>query len=134
MHGTRHHWEEHILLTSSRASEAIGLARATLLCGPFFRSHWTSTAHFHPINQTATSGDILIGSSLGGVDTSQLVGMWCYHCTDSSSGGYRGGGANPAYAPPLTNKDTPPFHCNEFNYMSSATHCCSSCRPVMYHP
>ena len=27
--------------------------------------------------------------------------------------------------PPLTNKDTPPVHCNEFNYMSSAPHCLS---------
>ena len=48
------------------------------------------------------------------------------------------GGANPANAP-LTNKDTPPVHCNEFNYMSSATHCRSLCRPrpvvrVEYHP
>ena len=27
----------------------------------------------------------------------------------------------PPPPPPPTNKDTPPFHCNEFNYMSSAT-------------
>ena len=54
-----------------------------------------------------------------------------------TSGGYRGGQTRPM--PPLTNKDTPPVHCNEFNYMSSATHCRSSCRPrpvvrVKYHP
>ena len=51
------------------------------------------------------------------------------------SGGYRGGG-KPGLCPPLTNKDTPPVHCNEFNYMSSATHCRSS-RPVVrikYNP
>ena len=50
-----------------------------------------------------------------------------------------GGGGQTRPMPPLTNKDTPPVHCNEFNYMSSATHCRSSCRPrpvvrVKYHP
>ena len=50
-----------------------------------------------------------------------------------------GGGGQTRPMPPLTNKDTPPVHCNEFNYMSSATHCRSSCRPrpvvrVEYHP
>ena len=40
-----------------------------------------------------------------------------------------GGGGQTRPMPPLTNKDTPPVHCNEFNYMSSATHCRSSCRP-----
>ena len=49
------------------------------------------------------------------------------------------GGGQTRPMPPLTNKDTPPVHCNEFNYMSSATHCRSSCRPrpvvrVKYHP
>ena len=29
------------------------------------------------------------------------------------------GGGQTRPMPPLTNKDTPPFHCNEFNYMSS---------------
>ena len=47
------------------------------------------------------------------------------------SGGYRGGQTRPM--PPLTNKDTPPVHCNEFNYMSSATHCRSSCRPNLLY-
>ena len=50
-----------------------------------------------------------------------------------------GGGGQTRPMPPLTNKDTPPVHCNELNYMSSATHCRSSCRPrpvvrVEYHP
>ena len=36
------------------------------------------------------------------------------------------GGGQTRPMPPLTNKDTPPVHCNEFNYMSSATHCRSS--------
>ena len=44
-----------------------------------------------------------------------------------SSGGYRGGGQTRPM-PPLTNKDTPPVHHNEFNYMSSAPHCLTSCR------
>ena len=37
------------------------------------------------------------------------------------SGGYRGGGGGGGGQtrpmPPLTNKDTPPVHCNEFHYM-----------------
>ena len=50
-----------------------------------------------------------------------------------------GGGQTRPMPPPLTNKDTPPVHCNEFNCMSSATHCRSSCRPrpvvrIKYHP
>ena len=47
-----------------------------------------------------------------------------------SGGGYRGGGQTQPMPPPppLTDKDTPPVHCNEFNYMSSAPHCFSSCR------
>ena len=52
-------------------------------------------------------------------------------------GGGGGGGANPAYAPPSKDTHTPPVHCNEFNYMSSAPHCRSSGRPlvrVKYHP
>ena len=39
------------------------------------------------------------------------------------SGGYRGGGQTRPM-PPLTNRDTPPVHRNEFNYMSSASHSC----------
>ena len=35
-----------------------------------------------------------------------------------TSGGYRGGQTRPM--PPLTNKDTPPVHGNEFNYVISA--------------
>ena len=31
-----------------------------------------------------------------------------------------GGGGQTRPMPPLTNKDTPPVHCNEFNYKSSA--------------
>ena len=37
-----------------------------------------------------------------------------------TGGGGGGGGGQTRPMPPLTNKDTPPVHCNEFNYMSSA--------------
>ena len=55
---------------------------------------------------------------------------------DVFSGGYRGGGGQTRPMPPLTNKDTPPVHCNEFNYMSLAL-ALAGARPVVrakYHP
>ena len=67
-----------------------------------------------------------------------MGGEWAEQGSDYIQWRIQGGGQTRPM-PPLTNKDTPPVHCNEFNYMSSATHCRSSCRPrpvvrVKYHP
>ena len=51
-------------------------------------------------------------------------------------GGGGGGGGQTRPMPPLTNKDTPPVHCNEFNYMSSAPHwlrALAGARPVLLY-
>ena len=64
-----------------------------------------------------------------GVYVNALIHIAKHVKISTGSGGYRGGGGGQTRPmPPLTNKDTPPVHCNEFNYMSSAPHCFSSCR------
>ena len=55
---------------------------------------------------------------------------------DTGGWGGGGGGGQTRPMPPLTNKDTPPVHCNEFNYMSLAL-ALAGARPVVrakYHP
>ena len=78
----------------------------------------TSRVADHVIRREAADNDLEGGWSY------DLEGGW-----SSDSVADTGGGKPGLCPPPLTNKDTPPVHCNEFNYMSSATHCRSSCRP-----